>query len=104
MKVPSAPQPEKPSRGTPGGHLRTYFLAGILATAPVCLTIYVAWIFITWVDHAVFALVPPKYNPETYLPFQIPGIGLIIALVGITFIGAVTTGLLGRLMRQLMEA
>jgi uncharacterized membrane protein len=104
MTGPSAPESEKPSRIGAGGRLRNYFLAGILAAAPVCLTIYVAWIFITWVDHAVFALVPPQYNPETYLPIQIPGIGLIIALVGITLIGAVTTGLLGRLMRQMMEA
>jgi uncharacterized membrane protein len=95
---------ERPTRLGPGGRLRNYFLAGILATAPVCLTIYVAWIFITWVDHAVFALVPPEYNPETYLPIEVPGIGLIIALVGITLIGAVTTGLLGRLMRQTVEA
>jgi uncharacterized membrane protein len=104
MTGPSALEPEKPSRHGAGGRLRNYFLAGILATAPVSLTIYVAWIFITWVDQAVFALVPPKYNPETYLPIQVPGIGLIIALVGITLIGAVTTGLLGRLTRQLMEA
>jgi uncharacterized membrane protein len=87
-----------------GGRLRNYFLAGILATAPVCLTVYIAWRFISWVDEGVFALLPPEYNPETYLPFSIPGIGLIIALIGITLIGAVTAGLLGRLIRQLMEA
>jgi uncharacterized membrane protein len=95
---------ERPSRIGAGGRLRNYFLAGILATAPVCLTIYIAWVFTTWVDDAVFALVPPRYNPDTYLPVRVPGIGLIIALVGITLIGAVTTGLLGRLMRQLLEA
>jgi uncharacterized membrane protein len=104
MTRPPAPEPEKPSRIGPGGRLRNYFLAGILATAPICLTIYIAWIFTTWVDDAVFALVPPQYNPDTYLPVRVPGIGLIIALIGITFIGAVTTGLLGRLMRQTMEA
>src|SRR3954451_7786445 len=79
-----------------GARLRTYFLAGILATAPVCLTVYIAWWFVTWVDEGVFALLPPEYNPETYLPFSIPGVGLIIALVGITLIGAITAGLLGR--------
>jgi uncharacterized membrane protein len=104
MTRPPAPDTEKPIRIGPGGRLRNYFLAGILATAPICLTIYIAWIFTTWVDDAVFALVPPKYNPDTYLPIRVPGIGLIIALIGITFIGAVTTGLLGRLMRQMAEA
>jgi len=87
-----------------GARLRTYFLAGILTTAPVVLTIYIAWLFISWADDAVFAVLPPRYNPETYLPFSIPGIGLIIALIGVTLIGAVTTGIVGRLTRQLMEA
>src|SRR5437868_3083502 len=95
--------PNRPRMGF-GARLRNYFLAGILATAPVSITIYLAWRFITWVDEGVFALLPPEYNPETYLPFSIPGIGLIIALVGITLVGAITAGLLGRLMRQLMEA
>ena len=107
MSKPPTPDPRRP-RVAPrvglGGRLRTYFLAGILATAPVCLTVYIAWRFITWVDEGVFALLPPEYNPETYLPFSIPGVGLIIALVGITLIGAITAGLLGRLLRQLMEA
>ncbi|HEY4165072.1 MAG TPA: DUF502 domain-containing protein [Dongiaceae bacterium] len=87
-----------------GARLRNYFLAGILITAPVGLTIYIAWLFITWVDDGVFALLPPKYNPETYLPFSIPGIGLVIAVVVIIFIGAVTAGLIGRITRQAMEA
>ena len=89
-----------------GARLRNYFLAGILTIAPVGLTLYIAWLFITWVDARVFSLVPPEYNPQTYLhmPFYVPGIGLIMALVVVTLIGAVTAGLLGRLMRQLMEA
>ena len=109
MPPPTAPESSRPEsvrsgRIGFGARLRTYFLAGILATAPVCLTVYIAWRFITWVDEGVFALLPPEYNPETYLPFSIPGIGLIIALVGVTLIGAITAGLLGRLLRQLMEA
>ena len=79
-----------------GARLRTYFFAGVLITAPVSLTIYLAWLFITFVDERVFSLLPPEYNPETYLPFSIPGIGLLLALVGLTLIGALTAGILGR--------
>jgi uncharacterized membrane protein len=104
MNGSPAPEANRPAGLGLGARLRNYFLAGILTSAPVCLTIYIAWLFIHWVDDGVFSLLPPKYNPETYLPFSIPGIGLIIALVGVTFIGAVTAGLLGRMMRQLMEA
>lgn len=87
-----------------GVRLRNYFLAGILITAPVSLTIYIAWLFINWVDETVLPLVPPEYNPDNYLPFSIPGIGLIIVLVVLTIIGAVTAGLFGRLTRQLIES
>lgn len=87
-----------------GTRLRNYFLAGILITAPVGLTVYIAWLFISWVDDTVLPLVPPQYNPDNYLPFSIPGIGLIIVLVVMTVIGAVTAGIFGRLTRQLMES
>jgi|JI10StandDraft_1071094.scaffolds.fasta_scaffold251645_2 uncharacterized membrane protein len=96
--------PKRPVRLGLGVRLRNYFLAGILITAPVSLTVYIAWLFISWVDQTVLPLVPPEYNPERYLPFSIPGIGLIIVLLVLTTIGAVTAGLFGRLTRQLMES
>lgn len=86
-----------------GARLRTYFFAGILITAPVSLTIYLAWLFITFVDERVFSVIPQQYNPETYLPFSIPGIGLLLALVGLTLIGALTAGILGRAVNHLFE-
>lgn len=95
--------PKRPIRLRVGVRLRNYFLAGILITAPVGLTVYIAWLFINWVDQTVLPLVPPEYNPENYLPFSIPGIGLIIVLIVLTLTGAVTAGLFGRLTRQLME-
>ncbi|MBL9034916.1 MAG: DUF502 domain-containing protein [Rhodospirillaceae bacterium] len=84
--------------------LRTYFFAGILITAPVSLTIYLAWLFISFVDEQVFSLLPPEYNPEAYMPFFIPGLGLLLVLVGLTLIGALTAGFLGRVTRQMFDA
>lgn len=83
--------------------LRTYFFAGILITAPVSLTIYLAWLFISFVDERVFSLLPPEYNPEAYMPFFIPGLGLLVVLVGLTLIGALTAGFLGRAARHMIE-
>lgn len=83
--------------------LRNYFFAGILITAPVSLTIYLAWLFISFVDERVFSLLPPEYNPEAYMPFFIPGLGLLLVLVGLTLIGALTAGILGRAARQLIN-
>lgn len=83
--------------------LRTYFFAGVLITAPVFLTIYLAWLFISFVDERVFSLLPPEYNPEAYMPFFIPGLGLLVVLLGLTLIGALTAGFLGRATRQLID-
>lgn len=76
--------------------IRNYFLTGIVVTAPISLTVYLTWEFIAWVDDRVTPLVPAKYNPETYLPFSIPGLGLVIMLVFLTFVGFVTANFFGR--------
>lgn len=61
--------------------LRAYLLAGILVTAPIAITIYLTYGFLLWVDSKVTPLIPPHYNPNSYLPFSMPGLGLIIAVV-----------------------
>src|SRR5262245_20665551 len=86
-----------------GARLRTYFFAGVLITAPISLTIYLAWLFIRFVDERVFSVIPQEYNPETYLRFSIPGIGLLLALVFLTLIGALTAGILSRAINHLFE-
>ena len=58
--------------------IRAYFLAGILITAPISITFYLAWLFVNFVDSKVTPLIPLKYNPETYLPFGTPGLGLVV--------------------------
>jgi uncharacterized membrane protein len=107
QKTAPTARPETAKGGfhlTLGAKLRTYFLAGILITAPIGLTIYLAWLVISFVDERVFSIIPTRYNPETYLPFSVPGIGLILAVIALTLIGAITAGFLGRLFRRLSEA
>lgn len=95
--------PHRPHRVRLAARLRAYFLAGILITAPLGITIYIAWAFIAWVDRQVIPLLPAHYNPENYLPFGVPGLGLVIVLVGLTAIGAITAGVLGRLFLSVSE-
>ena len=47
--------------------IRAYLITGILVVAPVSITLYLAWIFIGFVDNRITPLIPAKYNPETYL-------------------------------------
>lgn len=85
------------------GHIRGYFLAGILVTAPIGITFYISWLLIRWVDSKVTPLLPAAYNPETYLPFAVPGLGLVIVFVTLTFIGWATAGMVGRLWTRVSE-
>ncbi|MGB1006581.1 MAG: DUF502 domain-containing protein [Thalassobaculaceae bacterium] len=82
-------------RRTFWGRLRGYFFAGVLITGPISITLYLVWLFISYVDSAVNPWIPAAYNPSTYVPFSIPGVGLVVGLFLLTFIGWITAGLLG---------
>ncbi len=87
-----------PGRGSAlMARLRNYFLAGILVTAPIGITAYLVWTFVDMVDGWVTPLIPPRYSPQTYLPFGIPGFGLVVAIIGLILVGALTANVLGRL-------
>jgi uncharacterized membrane protein len=79
-----------------GTRLRNYFLTGLVIVGPVTLTIYISWWLINVVDAWVKPFVPRSYNPDTYLPFSVPGIGLVFAILMLTLIGALAANLLGR--------
>jgi uncharacterized membrane protein len=83
--------------------LRAYFIAGVLITAPTALTLYLAWQFISAVDNAITPLIPAHLNPNTYLPFHVPGFGLILAVLSLTVIGALTAGFIGKMLLLVSE-
>lgn len=80
--------------------LRTYFLTGLVVTAPIGITFTLAFWVIEWIDGKVVPLIPAAYNPQTYLEqllnVHVPGIGLIVVFVGLTLIGFLAAGLVGR--------
>jgi uncharacterized membrane protein len=73
--------PPRPRHSGLTARLRGYFLAGVL----------------------VKPLIPARYNPEYYLPFSIPGLGLIVLLVGLTMVGMLAAGLIGRTLLKIGE-
>ncbi|HEY9568776.1 MAG TPA: DUF502 domain-containing protein [Thalassobaculum sp.] len=83
--------------------LRAYFFAGVLVTAPIGITLYLTWLIIDFIDGQVTPLIPERYNPESYLPFTVPGLGVVVAAVVLTLIGALTAGLLGRWMVRVSD-
>lgn len=83
--------------------LRDYLFAGILVTAPIFITCYVTIGFLDWVDSKVTPLVPPHYNPNNYLPFSLPGLGLVIAIVFFILVGWFARNFLGRILFRVAE-
>jgi uncharacterized membrane protein len=86
-----------PQKRTPASvRLRNYFLTGIVVAAPVGITIYLTWTFVHWVDSRVKPLIPTVYNPDHYLPFSVPGVGLLFAILILTLLGFLTANFVGR--------
>ncbi|HEY4134881.1 MAG TPA: DUF502 domain-containing protein [Alphaproteobacteria bacterium] len=83
--------------------LRTWLFAGVLVTAPIVITFYLIWWVISFVDAIVTPMIPVRYQPETYLQFGVPGLGVVIVLLGLTIIGGLTTSLLGRYFLSLSD-
>ena len=95
MTPPPAPVPPEAPRGIMA-RLRNYFLTGLIVAGPIAITFYLTWWFVTWVDGLVRPFVPMRYQAETYLPFGIPGSGLVVAFVALTLLGFLTANLIGR--------
>lgn len=74
---------------------RKHFLTGLLVIVPLGLTYYVVSAIVGYMDR-VAALLPPRFHPDTYLPFKVPGLGLIITLLIIQLVGFLSANLLGR--------
>ena len=95
------PPPEPPP--TLGRRLRKYIVTGLVVSAPLLITVYLVWAIVSWIDGKLTPLIPAKYNPNTYLPFDIPGLGLVLALVILTIMGALTANIFGRVLIDAAE-
>ena len=75
--------------------LRAYFLTGLVIAAPLFLTITITWWFVQWIDSLVTPFIPWQYRPDRFLPYYLPGFGLVVALVFITLLGFLTRNYVG---------
>ena len=72
--------------------LRNNFIAGIVVLIPIGITLYLT-LFIIKISGKV---IPKEINPNNYLPFDIPGVEILIALIIITFIGWLSLSFIGK--------
>ena len=79
--------------------VRNYFIAGVVVLIPIGITIYLT-IFITSISSKIL---PKEINPNHYLPYNIPGVEIIITLFLITFIGWLSLSFLGKRLLNLFN-
>ena len=83
--------------------LRRYFFTGLVIIAPAAITLWATLWFVEKFDGFVKPMIPDAYNPDTYLPFKIPGFGLIVAIIVITLVGFLAANLVGRTLLGLWD-
>ncbi|MES1990512.1 MAG: DUF502 domain-containing protein [Pseudomonadota bacterium] len=83
--------------------LRNYFFTGLVVAAPIGLTLYITRWFIELVDTWFVPLIPHQFRPVTFMPFNIPGIGLVVAVILLTLLGAFTANFFGRAILSFAE-
>ena len=74
------------------GRLRNYFIAGIVVLVPIGITLYLTRFFISISSR----LIPNELNPNSYLPFAIPGLEILLAIIFITIIGSLSLSFIGK--------
>ena len=79
--------------------IRNNFIAGIVVLIPIGITVYLTVIII----RISGKIIPKEINPNSYLPFDIPGVEILIALFLITLIGWLSLSFLGKKLFELFN-
>ena len=78
---------------------RNYFITGIVVLIPIGITIYLT-IFLVSISSKIL---PKEINPNHYLPYNIPGLEIVISIILITFIGWLSLSFLGKKLLNIFE-
>ena len=79
--------------------LRNYFITGIVVLVPIGITLYLTMFFISISSK----LIPKEINPNSYLPFSIPGLEILLSIIFITVIGGLSLSFIGKKILQLVN-
>ena len=79
--------------------VRNNFIAGIVVLIPIGITLYLT-IFLVSISSKIL---PKEINPNHYLPYNIPGLEIVISVIIITFIGWLSLSFIGKRLLQLFE-
>jgi uncharacterized membrane protein len=79
--------------------LRNYFFTGVVVLIPIGFTLYLSKFLINFSTN----LVPTGLNPNTYLPYAIPGVEIFLTVIFITFVGGLSLSFLGKKFLQIVD-
>ena len=79
--------------------LRNYFITGVVVLIPIGFTLYLSKFFISLSSK----IIPENINPNSYLPYAIPGIEIIISIIFITFIGGLSLSFFGKKVLKIID-
>ena len=91
---------KKKSKRSLFSSLRNNFIAGIVVLIPIGITLYLTLFFIKISSK----ILPKEINPNHYLPYNIPGLEIVISIVLITFIGWLSLSFIGKKLFDYFEA
>ena len=79
--------------------LRNYFITGVVVLIPIGFTLYLSKILIGVSSR----IIPQNINPNNYLPFEIPGLEIIISIIFITVVGGLSLSFLGKRILKIID-
>ena len=79
--------------------LRNYFITGIVVLVPIGITLYLTKFFIS----VSSKMIPQGINPNSYLPYAIPGLEIVLSIIFITFIGGLSLSFIGKKFLQIFN-
>ena len=79
--------------------LRNYFITGVVVLIPIGFTLYLSKVLIGLSSR----ILPENINPNSYLPYEIPGIEILISLIFITIVGGLSLSFLGKRILKLID-
>ena len=80
-------------------NFRNYFIAGVVVLIPLGITIY----FTLFLINISSKILPKELNPNHYLPYEIPGVEILISIFLITFIGWVSLSFIGKKLLEIFN-
>src|SRR3978361_308544 len=91
LEIPKPPPPRPALL-----RLRSWFFTGLVVFGPLGLTVYVGWWLVSLIDNWVRPLAPSVLWPDNYLPVHVPGVGVVVGIAAVTFLGFIAANIAGR--------